>query len=185
MDTPVFSVVVPTMGPTCPLKNCLAALASLPVPDAYEVVVVNDGGGPDTHRVISSARGPVAELGPRLKRRGQRRHATPASRVPEEGSFAFTDDDSEPDSDCLRALQDVRRGQPRLRSRREGGQRLVKSRRCPAARWSWKPRTRHLNRYSSVARASTPPSTSACRTPSSKPPRRRSSSAGKARLMVA
>ncbi len=112
-DTPVFSVVVPTMGRAARLKNCLAALASLDFPpDGYEVVVVNDGGGPDTDRVISSWEGR-----PSLRRASTEAEGPAAARnsgiEAARGRFiAFTDDDCEPDSDWLRALQDALEANP-------------------------------------------------------------------------
>jgi glycosyltransferase involved in cell wall biosynthesis len=107
-DTPVFSVVVPTMGRAARLEICLAALASLDFPpDGYEVVVVNDGGGPDTDRVISSWQGRAS-----LRRASTEAEGPAAARnagiETARGRFiAFTDDDGEPDSVGLRAHLDA------------------------------------------------------------------------------
>jgi GT2 family glycosyltransferase len=104
-EQPTFSVVVPTLGRAGPLEACLDALARLDdPPGGLEVVVVNDGGGPEIERMISRWDGGLAtsvvstaSVGPAAARNAGAERAA--------GRFiAFTDDDCEPDRGWLRAL---------------------------------------------------------------------------------
>lgn len=103
---PVLSVVVPTKGRPRYLKGCLSALARTDYPrELFEVVVVNDAGGPEVERVVASKAGamPVLLVSPEGSGPSAARNA---------GAFAargryvaFTDDDCEPAPGWLAALQ--------------------------------------------------------------------------------
>lgn len=131
-DTPIFSVVVPTMGRAAQLEGCLAALAALDFPpDGYEVVVVNDGGGTDTDTVISGweGRASLTRVSTDAKGPAAARNAGVATA---RGTFiAFTDDDCEPDGNWLRALREALEANPGCAA----GGRMVNgaSGRCAAA----------------------------------------------------
>ncbi|MGI8462547.1 MAG: glycosyltransferase [Solirubrobacterales bacterium] len=104
--SPVFSVVVPTIGRPRYLEGCLAALTALDYPsDRYEVVVVNDGGGAPIADVIARFSGELnlcaiepARTGPSAARN--------AGAAAAAGTYiAFTDDDCEPEPDWLGRLE--------------------------------------------------------------------------------
>jgi GT2 family glycosyltransferase len=88
---PEVSVVVPTCGRPALLERCLAALGRQSLPrDAYEIIVVED----------LKREGPAA-----ARNRGWRRARAPV--------VAFTDDDTVPDADWLRAGLEPFRLEPR------------------------------------------------------------------------
>jgi GT2 family glycosyltransferase len=102
---PRYSVVIPTAGRPSYLERCLASLAGVDPPGGgFEVVVVNDGGGKATERVVANAPpslnarvAPADGTGPSAARN------TGAAAA--QGSFiAFTDDDCEPRPEWLVAL---------------------------------------------------------------------------------
>jgi len=105
-----FSVVVPTRRRPAALRRCLESLACLEYPvDAYEVVVVDDGGGLDDGLVASAGANvrfvEQAQAGPAGARN---RGAAAAS-----GSYvAFVDDDCMVDSGWLNALGAELRARP-------------------------------------------------------------------------
>src|SRR4051794_1405179 len=101
----VFTIVVPTVGRVRRLDGCLAALADLDYPgDAYEVVVVNDGGGTEIERIVNRWEDQLritvlstCSVGPSAARN--------AGAAVAHGHFlGFTDDDCEPDSHWLTVL---------------------------------------------------------------------------------
>jgi glycosyltransferase involved in cell wall biosynthesis len=105
---PILSVVVPTKGRPRYLERCLSALTAAVYPrERFEVVVVNDGGGEEVERVVSSASGGLrtnlvvpAGSGPSSARN--------AGAVAAAGRFlAFTDDDCEPAPGWLAALENA------------------------------------------------------------------------------
>jgi GT2 family glycosyltransferase len=104
--SPVLSVVVPTQGRPRYLERCLHALAGAEYPrDRFEVVIVNDGGGLEVERVVSSAedRLAVALVEPEGTGPSAARNAGAMS---SRGEFiAFTDDDCEPAPQWLAALE--------------------------------------------------------------------------------
>jgi glycosyltransferase involved in cell wall biosynthesis len=109
----VFSVVVPTLGRARQLEGCLDALAQLEYPpERYEVVVVNDGGGQAIDEATSrfADRLPLtvistAAVGPSGARNAGIERAA--------GRFiAFTDDDCQPESGWLQALQPALEANP-------------------------------------------------------------------------
>jgi GT2 family glycosyltransferase len=103
-----FSVIIPTFNRPADLARCLAALACLDYPKhEFEVIVVDDGGSEDLDPVIG-AHG--SELQVRLYRQPNQGPAATrnfgASHAA--GRFlAFIDDDCEPRSDWLKALDAV------------------------------------------------------------------------------
>jgi len=112
-DTPVFSVVVPTLGRARRLEGCLGALARLDYPrEQLEVVVADDSGGGTIDRVASGWKDRLAlrlvstaAAGPSAARNA----GAEAAR----GRFiAFTDDDCEPVSGWLHALQGALEANP-------------------------------------------------------------------------
>jgi GT2 family glycosyltransferase len=108
---PLISVVVPTVGRPRYLERCLAALsASELARDRFEVVVVDDSGGPEIERVAAAA-----ELEPRVVRpsRTGPSGARNAGAMSACGEFvAFTDDDCEPSPRWLPALDEALRANP-------------------------------------------------------------------------
>lgn len=104
--SPVLSVVVPTKGRPRYLERCIGALAGADYPrDRFEVVIVNDGGGTEVERIVSSAGDRLAvelvdpgRTGPSAARN--------AGAMSSRGEFiAFTDDDCEPAPRWLAALE--------------------------------------------------------------------------------
>ena len=62
-DSPTFSVVIPTRGRASQLEGCLQAVARLDFPsERFEVVVVNDGGDPETDAVYEGLHAHQAAL---------------------------------------------------------------------------------------------------------------------------
>jgi GT2 family glycosyltransferase len=100
---PAISVVVPTVGRPQYLEGCLAALAASELePGRFEVIVVDDSGGPEIRRVAEAS-----GVGPRVVKPD---HTGPsgarnAGAAAAKGAFvAFTDDDCEPTPQWLPAL---------------------------------------------------------------------------------
>jgi GT2 family glycosyltransferase len=102
-QSPVISVVVPTIGRPRYLENCLAALAASELaPERFEVVVVDDSRDPEIERVAEAASVGARVVRPsRTGPSGARNAGADAAR----GEFvAFTDDDCEPSPGWLPAL---------------------------------------------------------------------------------
>jgi GT2 family glycosyltransferase len=103
--TPALSVVITTHNRPAQLGSCLAALARSIYPrDAFEVVVVDDGGRERLDGIIAAVRDRLtisfaaqANAGPA----SGRNHGARLARHP---YLAFTDDDCEPEPDWLPAL---------------------------------------------------------------------------------
>jgi GT2 family glycosyltransferase len=105
-----FSVVVPTRGRPAALRRCLDSLARLDYPvEAYEVVVVDDGGGLDGELVGSSRENvrflEQAPAGPAAARN----RGAAAAEAP---YLAFVDDDCTVDPGWLGALGAELRARP-------------------------------------------------------------------------
>jgi glycosyltransferase involved in cell wall biosynthesis len=102
----MISVVVPTRGRPAYLERCLAALARSDYPEGrFEVLVVNDRGGPEVERVVR-----LAPDGIRARLVDSERSGPSAARnagaLAARGRFiAFTDDDCEPAPGWLGALE--------------------------------------------------------------------------------
>jgi GT2 family glycosyltransferase len=101
----VFSVIVPTYHRPAQLSRCLRALAASEYPrDAFEVIVVDDGAGPDTQRIVETFSGELSvtllaqpNAGPASARNAGAAQARGLH-------LAFTDDDCVPAPDWLRKL---------------------------------------------------------------------------------
>lgn len=101
-----FSVIIPTFNRPRDLARCLLALNRLDYPkDEFEVVVVDDGGGANLEPVLEPYRPHIhlrllrqPNSGPAAARNNGAAHAIG-------GLLAFVDDDCEPHSDWLRALE--------------------------------------------------------------------------------
>lgn len=103
---PTFSVVIPTLGRVRQLQGCLGRLAQLDYPaERFEVIVVNDGGGRAVEEAASGWEDRLeltlvstAAAGVSAARNAGAERAR--------GAFiAFTDDDCEPASGWLQALE--------------------------------------------------------------------------------
>lgn len=107
------SVVVPTCGRNDLLDRCLAALVAQAFePEAYEVIVVDDGDSTETERLVAEWRGRAGAGpagAPRLRYVPLRNADGPAAarnagwRAACGNIIAFTDDDCIPAADWLRA----------------------------------------------------------------------------------
>lgn len=103
--SPDISIIVPTLNRPAGLKACLEALTRLEFPlQAFEVIVVNDGGDDDLDEIVSQIEGKHClrivnqpHSGPATARNTGVEHAR--------GRFlAFTDDDCRPERHWLRAF---------------------------------------------------------------------------------
>lgn len=105
IDTPIFSIVIPTYNRPAQLVVCLQACARLDYPrDRFEVIVVDDGGTTPLDAVIARFHGVLTI---KLLRHENAGPAAARNRGVSEarGEFlAFTDDDCAPESNWLRAL---------------------------------------------------------------------------------
>lgn len=105
IDTPIFSIVIPTYNRPAQLAVCLQACARLDYPrDRFEVIVVDDGGATPLDAVVARFHGMLAI---KLLRHENAGPAAARNRGVSEarGEFlAFTDDDCAPESNWLRAL---------------------------------------------------------------------------------
>jgi GT2 family glycosyltransferase len=103
---PVFSVVVPTKGRPRYLERCLSALAAADYPhDRFEVIVVNDAGGPQVEQVVASAANGLRITMARPERRGPSGARNAGASAARGRFIAFTDDDCEPVPGWLEALE--------------------------------------------------------------------------------
>jgi glycosyltransferase involved in cell wall biosynthesis len=103
---PSFSVVVPTKGRPRYLTGCLAAMARLRPPSGgFEVVVVNDGGGPETDAVVSAAPASLRARAVTSAGDGPSAARNAGAAVAAGEYLAFTDDDCEPEPGWLVEFQ--------------------------------------------------------------------------------
>jgi len=108
-----FTVVVPTYNRPAELAGCVRLLASLDWPkDAYEIVVVDDGGTADLDAALRTATGvvPVRLLAQRNLGPGAARNA--GARIARGRWIAFTDDDCRPRPGWLSGLRAALEGGP-------------------------------------------------------------------------
>lgn len=105
LDTPIFSIVIPTYNRPAQLNACLQACARLDYPrDRYEVIVVDDGGSSTLDAIVAQFHG-VLTL--KLLRQEHSGPAVARNRGASEarGAFlAFTDDDCAPEPNWLQEL---------------------------------------------------------------------------------
>jgi glycosyltransferase involved in cell wall biosynthesis len=101
-----FTIVVPTYNRPAELAGCLRSLAALDWPkDAYEVVVVDDGGTCDLGAALGAAAAavPVRLVAQRNRGPGAARNA--GARIARGRWIAFTDDDCRPRPGWLSGLR--------------------------------------------------------------------------------
>jgi glycosyltransferase involved in cell wall biosynthesis len=113
---PAISIVVPTFDRPILLRKCLEAIAALDPPGMdFEVVVVNDGGTDDLHRVVG-AFATTLSLQLVTQRRGGPGAARNAGAAVARGRYlAFIDDDCRPAREWLVVLrQELQRDERRL-----------------------------------------------------------------------
>jgi GT2 family glycosyltransferase len=107
---PILSVVVPTCGRIELLDRCLAALARQTMPARhYEIIVVDDHPATRTRRLVEQWRTMSEDDGPAIVylencgRHGPAAARNRGWRLARAAIVAFTDDDTAPDPDWLRA----------------------------------------------------------------------------------
>ena len=115
MDSFEFSIIVPTYNRPSSLSRCLQSLVALDFPrDAYEVVVVDDGGGADLTAVIT----PIADhINIQLARQANSGPAAARNHGAElaNGRFlAFIDDDCHTAPGWLTVFQEQLAGAPQV-----------------------------------------------------------------------
>lgn len=104
---PAWSIVVPTFNRPLRLASCARALAALdPPPGGFEIVIVNDGGTPpDADTKSAAASGSALDVRVITRQNGGPAAARNEGATCARGrAVAFTDDDCEPASDWLVAL---------------------------------------------------------------------------------
>lgn len=105
MTLPAFSVVVTTYNRPAQLERCLAALArSSYARDAFEVIVVNDGGSVPLGAIVAGFRDRMNVTLVDQPNAGPAGGRNYGARVARNEFLAFTDDDCEPDPGWLAAL---------------------------------------------------------------------------------
>jgi len=106
-----FSVIVPTFERPRQLAGCLRALARLRYPrEAYEVIVVDDGGTTPLSPVLDEARGDVQVRLLRRENGGPAAARNTGLAIARGRYVAFTDDDCQPEPDWLAAFEQRLRG---------------------------------------------------------------------------
>jgi glycosyltransferase involved in cell wall biosynthesis len=105
VDTPTFSIVVPTFARREQLRQCLDAIARLePATFSFEVVVVDDGGPEPLDALIASyAEGMTVRL-VRQPRAGPAAARNAGAALTRGMFLAFIDDDCRPEPDWLSAF---------------------------------------------------------------------------------
>ena len=105
LDTPTFSIVIPTYNRPAQLNVCLQACARLDYPDdRFEVIVVDDGGSSSLDAMAARFHG-VLKL--KLLRQENAGPAAARNKGASEATgeyLAFTDDDCAPESNWLQEL---------------------------------------------------------------------------------
>lgn len=101
IDTPSFSIIIPTYQRPIELVRCLRAIAKLNYPsDNFEVIIVNDGGEIDEKGISEISKDLVYTL-LHQKQSGPASARNCGAKIAKYDFLAFTDDDCEPDSEWL------------------------------------------------------------------------------------
>jgi GT2 family glycosyltransferase len=101
-----FSVIIPTHNRRDALRACLLALTRQTYPkNAFEVVVVDDGGSDSLKDLVGELDGQVALRLQRQERAGPASARNLGARIARGEYLAFTDDDCEPSPDWLEKLR--------------------------------------------------------------------------------
>jgi glycosyltransferase involved in cell wall biosynthesis len=102
----VFSVIVPTFNRPAALRECISALARQTYPrHSYEVIVADDGGTANLDTVTEPFSRELAMRVVRQENSGPGRARNLGASIASGRSLAFTDDDCQPDSNWLAALE--------------------------------------------------------------------------------
>jgi glycosyltransferase involved in cell wall biosynthesis len=105
METPFFSIVIPTYNRPERLSDCVNALAALDYPrDRYEVIVVDDGSEVDLAPAVAAVQGTISLQLLRQENQGPAAARNRGARLAKGDFLAFTDDDCAPLPDWLRAF---------------------------------------------------------------------------------
>lgn len=105
MTSLAFSVVITTYNRPAQLGSCLAALARSVYPrDAFEVVIVDDGGRERLDGIIAASRDRLTINFAVQRNAGPASGRNHGARLARHPYLAFTDDDCEPEPDWLPAL---------------------------------------------------------------------------------
>ncbi|MCC6396008.1 MAG: glycosyltransferase family 2 protein, partial [Bacteroidetes bacterium] len=98
MNTPTFSVIIPTFNRQVSLRACLHALAEQTLdPSAYEVIVAIDGSADGTESMLSEFHAPFQLRTLVLEHRGASQARNAGAEAARGEYLAFTEDDVIPD----------------------------------------------------------------------------------------
>jgi len=103
MKWPFISVIVPTYNRPRQLSNCLSAIAEVDYPkDRFEVIVVDDGGDYDLHKVLAPFSREMTVIGVHQANSGPGLARNAGAERASGELLAFTDDDCLPDVGWLK-----------------------------------------------------------------------------------
>lgn len=105
METPFFSIIIPTYNRPERLGECLQALAQLDYPrDRFEVIVVDDGSQVPLDSVVATFQSEIELVLLRQANAGPAAARNYGAQQAKGEFFAFTDDDCKPTANWLRVL---------------------------------------------------------------------------------